>query len=282
MKNRLEICATKQGAFSAARGLAAASLLFVALVAVPPAPGLTASGNAAPPSVRTTPDHSTLTPAAPVPSKVLPSSEDDIRDIRQPRHVPSPWPWVAAAAGVFVLSAIGFAAWKRFRRQNSCALLPSEVALQDLERARMLMNTDYAREYCFAVSQIIRRYIEAQFGIHAPRLTTEEFLRELVEARETRLTSHCTLLSDFLQHCDLAKFARWRCSLADLEALHASAKTFVQQTVNLPPPGAKNSSPGAVAPPPGKGGWTLPVEFGPEDASAFRPILRAHDSGQNF
>src|SRR5258707_14784378 len=92
MKNRLKICAAKQGAFSAARGLAAASLLFVALVAVPPATGLTASGNAAPPSVRTTPDHSTLTPAAPVPSKVLPSSEEDIRDIRQPRHVPSPWP----------------------------------------------------------------------------------------------------------------------------------------------------------------------------------------------
>ena len=46
-----------------------------------------------------------LTPAAPVSSTVLPPSEVDIRDIRQPRHIPLPWPLAVAAAGVFNLSA---------------------------------------------------------------------------------------------------------------------------------------------------------------------------------
>jgi hypothetical protein len=38
------------------------------------------------------------------------------------------------------------------------------------------------------------------------------------------------LLGEFLQHCDLAKFAGWRYSLADLEEMHGSARSFVQKT----------------------------------------------------
>jgi hypothetical protein len=211
------------------RAVIAVSLLVLAAVAIVPATALTVSGAGAPPSARAAAGQSTLTPAAPVASKVLSPSAEDIRDIRQPRHVPSP-PWVAVAAGVFFLGVAAALAWKWFRRGKFRAPLPHELALQELERARLLMNSDYAREYCFAVSQIIRRYLEVQFRVRASRLTTEEFLHELLEARETMLTSHCTLLSDFLRHCDLAKFAGWRCSLPDLEALHASAITFVQQT----------------------------------------------------
>jgi hypothetical protein len=172
----------------------------------------------------------TLTPAAPASSKLLHASEEDIRDIRQPRRLPSCSPWVAVATGIISL-ALAFAASRWMHRRASRALLPHEVALHALEQARSLMNPDSAREYCFTISQIIRCYLEEQYRVHAPRQTTEEFLRELVEVRDTMLASHRALLGDFLQHCDLAKFAGWHYSLPDLEAMHASAETFVQQTV---------------------------------------------------
>ena len=172
----------------------------------------------------------TLTPAAPVSSQVPASSEEDIRDIRQPRHLPTPIPWIAVAAGVILLAAAAIVSWKWLRRRHFLAQAPYEVALAQLEAARRLMDPEQAREYCFAVSEIIRNYLQVQFHLHAPRLTTEEFLRELVEVRETMLASHRSLLGDFLQHCDLAKFAGWRYSQAALEDMHGTASDFVKQT----------------------------------------------------
>jgi hypothetical protein len=193
------------------------------------------------------PGHSNLTPAAPVTSMVPASSEEDIRDIRQPRHLPTPIPWAAAAAGVILLSAAAFAAYRWFRRGKFLALAPYERALQQLEEARRLMDPDHAREYCFAASQVIRDYIEAQFRLHAPRLTTEEFLRDLVEVQETMLASHRALLGDFLQHCDLAKFAGWRYSTPALEDMHKTAQDFVRQSA-APKAESAQSAPAATQP----------------------------------
>jgi hypothetical protein len=175
-------------------------------------------------------DQTTLTPAAPVSSTVPASSEEDIRDIRQPRHLPTPIAWFAVAAGVIFLATAACASWRWFRRRKLLGCAPYEIALQQLEDARRLMDSDQAREYCFAVSEIIRNYLELQFHLHAPRLTTEEFLRDLVEVRETMLASHRSLLGDFLQHCDLAKFAGWRYSKPALEEMHGTAADFVRQT----------------------------------------------------
>jgi hypothetical protein len=158
-----------------------------------------------------------------------PAYEEDIRDIRQPRHIPTPLTWAAVAAGAFVLSAAAVAAWRWLRRRQLLALTPCAAALQQLEEARRLMDPEHAREYCFAASQIIRNYIERQFQMHAPRLTTEEFLRDLVEVRDTMLATQRALLGDFLEHCDLAKFAGWRYSMLALEEMHNTAVKFVRQ-----------------------------------------------------
>jgi len=55
------------------------------------------------------------------------------------------------------------------------------------------------------------------------------------------------LLGEFLQHCDLAKFAGWRYSMPDLEAMHASARSFVQETASDPVPAEKGTPPAAAA-----------------------------------
>lgn len=195
-------------------------------------PTSSGSGSKSPsvPPGRSSSSPTTLTPAAPVSSQVPASSQEDIRDIRQPRHLPTPIPWVAVAAGVILLAVAAIGSWKWLRHRRFLAQAPYQIALAQLEAARRLMDPEQAREYCFAVSEIIRNYLQVQFHLHAPRLTTEEFLRELVEVRETMLASHRALLGDFLQHCDLAKFAGWRYSQAALEEMHETASAFVTQT----------------------------------------------------
>lgn len=89
------------------------------------------------------------------------------------------------------------------------------------------MNPEDAREYCLMVSNIIRGYVEEQLRLRASRLTTEEFLHEIVEVPGRIVEPHRGLLGDFLQHFDLAKSAGWRYSLEALADMHKTGVKFV-------------------------------------------------------
>ncbi|HXI71874.1 MAG TPA: hypothetical protein VNN22_16080 [Verrucomicrobiae bacterium] len=205
------------------------AVAFVLLLAVASAAALT---NPAPAHAATTAAtaQTALTPAAAAASPVS-SAGEDIRDIRQPRHVPAPLLWTLIAAGVATsLSVLVF--WRLLRQAPILELSPQERALDSLEEARLFMNPEHAREYCFAVSQIIRVFLEDQLSLHAPRLTTEEFLRELMKGQDKIAGTQRGLLCDVLSHCDLAKFAGWHYPLAAMSALHDTAVEFVQQSAN--------------------------------------------------
>jgi hypothetical protein len=163
----------------------------------------------------------------------------DIRDIRGPKLV-LPWWLVPAAALLLALLALaGLWIYRRLRRGRAArALLPFEVALERLEHIRPLMQPENARAFSIAVSDIVRSYIEPRFSITATHRTTEEFLRELLESPKPELLRHRALLSEFLQQCDLVKFAGLSLTLADMESLHGSARAFVLQTAQSEPPAA--------------------------------------------
>ena len=169
-------------------------------------------------------------PAKPAPAATTNTVTADIRDIRGPKHIPSPWLWPAWLAGGLALAALGYAAWRWSRRTLAKAKLPYEIALDRLEEARALMQPENAREFSIAVSEIVRNYIEDRFQVLAARRTTEEFLYDLLESSDALLASHRALLADFLIHCDLAKFARWILSVEEMEDMLQSARTFVIET----------------------------------------------------
>ena len=159
------------------------------------------------------------------------AAAEDIRDIRGPISIPYPWLWAAYVAGAIVLAAALYGGWRWYRRRaKERAKTPAELALDRLEQARALMTEETAREYSFAVSEITRRYIEQRFRERAARRTTEEFLHDLLERSDTALAAHRDALEDFLEHCDLAKFARWQLAVADMEAMHGSARAFILDT----------------------------------------------------
>ena len=64
--------------------------------------------------------------------------------------------------------------------------------------------------YAFSiqVSDILRQYVSAQYHLHATEQTSPEFLADA--AKSPHFTgADKQLLADFLEHCDLIKFARW-------------------------------------------------------------------------
>jgi hypothetical protein len=84
--------------------------------------------------------------------------------------------------------------------------------------------------YAVAVSETIRTYLGQRFQAPSSRRTTEEFLRLMEADRATPLAQHRELLREFLQSCDLVKFARYQPHLAELEQVQERAREFVLAT----------------------------------------------------
>ena len=61
-------------------------------------------------------------------------------------------------------------------------------------------------------------------------MTTEEFLDAVANDSNLKY-EHKTLLSDFLMHCDLVKFARYGPDEGEMKSAYESAKRFVDETV---------------------------------------------------
>jgi hypothetical protein len=128
--------------------------------------------------------------------------------------------------GVF----FGVRAWRRraIERARISAYDKAIGRLAALESGGM-PTLDEVDEWYVELSAIIRRYLEDRFGLRAPELTTEEFLREA--KRATALTDdHKDLLSSFLEGCDRVKFARYEPDEAESKQALDAARTFLADT----------------------------------------------------
>jgi hypothetical protein len=96
-----------------------------------------------------------------------------------------------------------------------------------------------AEPFCLAVSWVVREFIEEVLFVRAMRRTTNEFLRDLAMLSYLQLDPRRDTLANFLQHCDLAKFARWSLSIPQMEAMLSSAKDFV---IDVGKPKPENAS----------------------------------------
>ncbi len=207
----------------------AAALSLIAFISAGLLPSASAADDAA--SAAAAPPASPLSSAAAAPPAADAASADDIRDIRGPKAYLPPW-LIPAIAGAFLLLALAaYAAWRWARRRRPAKTLqPFEIALQRLEELRPLMHPASVREFSIAISDVVRRYTEEAFKVIATQRTTEEFLHDLLASAHPSLAPHRQLLAEFLNRCDLAKFAGLSYSQQDLESLHQSARTFVTST----------------------------------------------------
>ena len=112
----------------------------------------------------------------------------DIRDIKPLLRVGSGRPWLWWLGLAVAVLALAIAAWWWRRRRGSGGdapevprIPPYDLAIQELERLRRtdLSNLRELRRYYFAVSAVVRAYVEGRFGLNATDLTTEEILSRL-------------------------------------------------------------------------------------------------------
>jgi hypothetical protein len=165
-------------------------------------------------------------------SSLAAQATNELRDIKPPVDVPNPWLWVWIGLGLLgvIAAVVAIAALLRKRRRE--APLPPPIpahirARQHLQDALALIGNP--REFCIRVSDAIRFYLEERFNFRAPERTTEEFLHEL-QATNLLTPDQKASLGEFLQRCDLVKFARYEPGEPELRDLHAAALRLVDET----------------------------------------------------
>ena len=82
-------------------------------------------------------------------------------------------------------------------------------------------------QFCIRVSDILRRYVTQQYGVPATRQTSIEFLTAAAKAPSFSADDK-SLLEDFLNRCDLIKFAKYEATISDSELLLEEAIRFVK------------------------------------------------------
>jgi hypothetical protein len=135
---------------------------------------------------------------------------------------------------VAVTTAAGF--WLYLRRKRVQKLVRIFKPAHELayERLRALVKEDLVsagriKEFYERISDILRHYIEHRFSLRAPERTTEEFLVELANT-DVRSASDKERLGEFLQHCDLVKFARHEPTTEQIQKTFDLVKDFIEKT----------------------------------------------------
>lgn len=145
-----------------------------------------------------------------------PAPAAELRPVRMPAAAAAiqPRPWLALGALLAALALLlASVLWLRARSRPPAVVEPppprdpADVALDRLDSLapKLLGDRQAVRGVYFAVSEIVRGYVESRFGLNATDLTTEEILHRQSEARDL-LPSQRAELVELLSDADRVKF----------------------------------------------------------------------------
>jgi hypothetical protein len=167
--------------------------------------------------------------------------DGNLRDLPDAATLPHPWrkrlPWILGVAALTAIAALLLARLLRHYRPKPPPPKPPELptahllalkALREL-RERNLPAEGRHEEFVVGVSLILRTYLEKRFKLEAPERTTEEFIAEASRSRELNLERQ-SMVREFLEQCDLVKFARFTPDASQDEHLLTTAERFVRET----------------------------------------------------
>ena len=161
------------------------------------------------------------------------------RDVKAVAALPADrtWVWLWWTGGIVDGLAILIAAIAivivRYRRRSArtITIAPHEWAFQQLRMLAdgKLIEAGKVREFYYRLSEIARTYIELRFGLMAPEQTTEEFLREM-RSRKALPPEYQPQLADFLEACDMVKYALYEPVADEIEHVFNTARDFIAQS----------------------------------------------------
>ncbi len=173
-------------------------------------------------------------------TSLLPEAKEDLKlhDIKPPVELPmSPyiWMWTGGSVAIILILIIGFILVRKYllkkEELENGRISAHDQAYMELEAmvAEDLLGKGEIKLFYQKISNILRRYIENRFGLQAPEQTTEEFLVG-IEAGDRLPEKYNPLLTDFLMHCDLVKFAEYKPTQDDIQKTFDSCKAFIAET----------------------------------------------------
>ena len=154
---------------------------------------------------------------------------EEFHDIASPVNYSLIPPWLVFVIAFVVLSLLGLVVWwfVQRRKPELPPKAPREIALGELEQIQPEIERMSPYQFSIRVSDILRRYVTQQYGLPATRQTSIEFLTATAKAPSFS-TDDKSLLEDFLNRCDLIKFAKYEATTSDSELLLEEAIRFVK------------------------------------------------------
>jgi hypothetical protein len=187
------------------------------------------------------------TPEMVVPVQSLLGPKLDIKPI----HGPVPYRFQLVVPGWFwaVLAFLAAALMLWFRRRPAGAAIPIPLApdIEAFRRIDTLLSENLpgggqVKEFCDRLSDILRQYLGRRYGLSVMGETSGELMTVLRE--DSRLPDEdMTRLGDFLEQCDLAKFAKHQPTDESLGQLVGSAREIVVHTAPAPQTPAQQATP---------------------------------------
>ncbi len=161
----------------------------------------------------------------------------DIRGIvpPQPYSLGAASLWALAIIAALLVVVLLIRYFYRRRAKPAPPLTPRAAAAARLLALRRKLEELDAREFGGEVCDVLRSYVGAQYRLRLDRQTSAEFLVSIAGSSVFSPLEQ-SLLAEFLNQCDLLKFARADATTAAKEHLLEQAEEFVAGSQAAPPP----------------------------------------------
>jgi len=168
---------------------------------------------------------------------VLTGKQDTLKDLKAQAELAADY-----KPFFFLLAALASAVYLvyrlvRFLKNRKRAPVPKaerirsadEVAREAIDRllARELVEQGLFKQFYLELSEIIKRFLGSQLGVHSLERTTEEFSRDL---RAVSVPSaQYRMIREFLEDCDLVKFAKYRPGVEEVEQIITRSRSMIDE-----------------------------------------------------
>ena len=153
----------------------------------------------------------------------------DLKPLAKPDADPRPWILGGLGSAAVIALILAVLIWRRRRAPDAVPVEAPDARARRTLLALKAGDTSHEGAFAYALSAILRRYLEDRFGFPAWRMTTQEVLRsmppELVGQRAVE-----TAVREVLEASDLVKFAGQPVGAATLLAWADRALQVVEAT----------------------------------------------------
>jgi hypothetical protein len=174
-------------------------------------------------------------------ASVLPAKMQDINGLAAAEAFPNRLLWVIPGALLLLAALVylGRRLYRRFRTIQELAAAPlppwdEALAALDATPWHEWLEAGQVKRYYYALSQILKRYIERRFEFHAVEQTTTELLASM-RIHKTPMRED---VARFFSRLDLVKYAKSVPPADEAESAIAKVRDFVLKTKPQAPPPA--------------------------------------------